>query len=62
MGWVKPKFAGGGLLLGIMRQGEEKEERVKTQKMNRTRRAGLVFLAVVLCGRTSVPMSSNENW
>lgn len=55
------------MLPGIMRQrggdgGEEKEERVKTQKLNRTRRAGLVFLAMVLCGRTSVPMSSNENW
>lgn len=55
------------MLLGIVRQGggdwgEEKEERAKTQKLTRTRRAGLVFLAVVLCGRTNVLMSSNENW
>lgn len=52
MGWVKLKF-GGGLLLGITRQGgreggEEKKEVVGTQKLNKMRRAGLVFLAVEL--------------
>lgn len=41
------------MLPGIVRQGrgdggEEKKEVVETRKMNRTRRAGLVFLAMVM--------------